>query len=119
MERFYLYLLFATSTEERQNLTLETHAHVKRLVANGNKAVKVEYQQRGKDLTVKARCEIIICAGAVNSPQLLELSGIGDPARLSSLGIKPIHNLPQVGENLSDHLGACLLYTSPSPRDRG
>jgi len=77
---------------------------VKRLVSSGNKLDKVEYQKRGKDLTVKARCEIIVCAGAVNSPQLLELSGIGDPDRLSSLGISPIHKLPQVGENLSDHL---------------
>jgi len=77
---------------KRKNLTLETHAHVKRLVSSGNKLDKVEYQKRGKDLTVKARREIIVCAGAVNSPQLLELSGIGDPDRLSSLGISPIQS---------------------------
>ena len=100
---------------KRNNLTLETHAHVKRLITNGNRAEKVEYQQRGKSVTVKARCEIILCAGAVNSPQLLELSGIGDPDRLKSLGIQPTHSLPHVGENLSDHLGADIVCRSRLP----
>ena len=99
----------------RKNLTLETHAHVKRLTATGSRVEQVHYRQRGKDLTAKARCEIIMCAGAVNSPQLLELSGIGDPDRISAAGITPVHSLPQVGENLSDHLGADIVCRSRLP----
>ncbi len=100
---------------KRNNLSLETHAHVTRLIASGNRVNQIEYLQKGRHITVKARREIIVSAGAVNSPQLLELSGIGNPERLNSVGITPLHSLPQVGENLSDHLGADIVCRSRLP----
>lgn len=99
----------------RNNLTLETNAHVKRLLSSADKVDRVEYRQNGRDITVKARAEIIVCAGSVNTPQLLELSGIGNPDNIEAHGIKTIHHLPQVGENLSDHLGGDFVCKSRLP----
>lgn len=99
----------------RKNLTLKTHAHVVGLITNGHKVEQVRYRLNGKEHTAKARCEIILSAGAVNSPQLLELSGIGNPDLLNANGITPVHNLTQVGENLSDHLGADIVCQSRLP----
>lgn len=100
---------------KRTNLTLTTEAHVTGLSGSNGKIDRVSYRKRGSAVTAKARCEIIVCAGAVNSPQLLELSGIGNTDRLKSLGVTPIHHLPQVGENLSDHLGADIVCQSRLP----
>ena len=69
----------------KKNLTLQTNAHVTRLLSNGSKIEQVEYTQHGKTITARARAEVIVCAGAVNSPQLLELSGIGNSQLLLSL----------------------------------
>lgn len=99
----------------RKNLTLITKAHVTKLIANGKRVDKLSYRKHGRDITVRAQREIIVSAGAVNSPQLLEVSGIGDTELLKSLGVTPIHNLPQVGENLSDHLGADIVCQSRLP----
>ncbi len=99
----------------RKNLTLKTKAQVKKLLGSGSKFDRVEYRQNGKDLTAKARAEIIVCAGSVNTPQLLELSGIGNPDNIEAHGIKTIHNLPHVGENLSDHLGGDIVCKSRLP----
>ncbi len=100
---------------KRNNLTLITNAQVTKLLANGKKIDRVIYQKNGKEVTVKTRCEVILSAGAVNSPQLLELSGIGNADRLQAHGITPIHSLPQVGENLSDHIGADIVCRSRLP----
>jgi choline dehydrogenase len=94
----------------RNNLTLITNATVTRVIFSGTRAVGVEFQtSRGRQV-VRARREVVLCAGAVNSPQLLMLSGIGDQQHLQSHGIEVVHHLPQVGQNLQDHLVAVLGF---------
>jgi choline dehydrogenase len=94
----------------RKNLTLITEASVTRLVVVGGRAVGVEFQKDGRRQFVRARREVVLCAGTVNSPQLLMLSGIGDGEQLRSHGIEVVHHSPQVGENLQDHLIAVLGF---------
>jgi choline dehydrogenase len=93
----------------RSNLTIITGAHTQRLVFEGKRCVGVEY--RGDtEYVAHARCEVILSAGAVNSPQLLELSGIGNGTRLQQLGIDVVQDLSGVGENLQDHLQLRMAY---------
>ena len=100
---------------KRPNLTIKTRAHVTRLEMQGNRVVGVSFKTGKLEETVKAHREVVLCAGAVNSPQLLELSGIGDAERLQSLGIKPVHHNRAVGEHLRDHLGADIVCKSRLP----
>ena len=91
---------------KRPNLAVHTHAHATALVLEGKKAVGVRYRKGGRNgqqVEVRARREVILSGGAVNSPQLLQLSGIGPASLLQSLGIPLQHDLPGVGENLRDH----------------
>ncbi|OBI52091.1 GMC family oxidoreductase [Mycobacterium sp. E796] len=94
----------------RENLTLVTNATVTRVVITDGRAVGVEFVKDGRTQFVRATCEVVVSAGAVNSPQLLMLSGIGPEKHLSQLGIKTIHHAPQVGQNLQDHLMAVLGF---------
>ncbi|MDQ7978998.1 GMC family oxidoreductase N-terminal domain-containing protein [Paraburkholderia sp. SARCC-3016] len=94
----------------RPNLTIITGAHTQRLVFEGKRCVGVEYRGNDVDYVAKAKCEVILSAGAVNSPQLLELSGIGNGARLQNLGIDVVRDLRGVGENLQDHLQLRMAY---------
>jgi choline dehydrogenase len=87
----------------RPNLRVETRALASRVLFEGKRAVGLEYRQGNKTRVVRARREVILSGGAINSPQLLELSGIGQGERLRSLGIDVVHELPGVGENLQDH----------------
>ena len=87
----------------RPNLKVETRALAQRVVLEGRKATGVVYAQAGKMVTARARREVILAGGAINSPQLLQLSGIGDGALLQRHGIAVAHDLPGVGENLQDH----------------
>ncbi|MFQ3594628.1 MAG: choline dehydrogenase [Sphingomonadaceae bacterium] len=87
---------------QRANLRVETEAQVSAILFEGKRAVGVRYRQHGMDVEAFAR-EIILCGGAVNSPQLLELSGIGDPEVLQAVGLPVRHALPGVGANLQDH----------------
>jgi len=89
---------------DRSNLTLVTEALARRVVFDGTRAVGVEYDQGGQRRIVRARREVVLCSGAVNSPQLLMLSGIGASTRLKEHGIDVVHHAPDVGQNLSDHL---------------
>jgi choline dehydrogenase-like flavoprotein len=101
-----------------------TSAHATRIVFDGTRAVGVEFEQDHRRHIVQARREVILCAGAVNSPQLLLLSGIGHFADLKRRGIDPIYHAPEVGANLRDHLFAYLgfevhgdtLYAANEPR---
>ncbi|MDA0368785.1 MAG: choline dehydrogenase [Proteobacteria bacterium] len=93
----------------RTNLLVETNADVRRIVFDGHRATGVEFVQGGYTRAVSARREVIVCAGAVNSPALLMHSGIGPAGPLIKLGISVIKDAPEVGANLQDHLGA---YTS-------
>jgi choline dehydrogenase len=94
----------------RPNLTVRTHAHVTRVVVEGRRAVGVEV-----DGEVTRAREVVLCGGAVNSPQLLLLSGIGPRDELERHGIPVVHDLPGVGANLQDHLAAGALYESRQP----
>ena len=95
---------------DRENLEIRQNAQVTRILFEGKRAVGVDYVRNGKTVRVKAGREVIVSAGAVNSPQILMLSGIGDGAQLSEFGIAPIHHAPQVGQNLQDHLGFDYIY---------
>jgi choline dehydrogenase len=99
---------------KRKNLTVKTRAFVQSIDFDGTHAKGVTYKQNGKTYQVNAG-EVVLSGGAINSPQLLQLSGVGDAEHLSSLGIKPVVNLPGVGENLQDHLEAYIQYGCPLP----
>jgi choline dehydrogenase len=88
----------------RGNLRVVTHAMVRRITLDGRRATGVEWLADNASFRARAGAEVILSAGAINSPKILELSGIGQPARLSALGIAVAHDLPGVGENLQDHL---------------
>jgi choline dehydrogenase len=88
----------------RTNLAVRTHALATRILFDGRRAVGVRYR-RGEELhEVLVRREVLVCAGPVNSPQLLKLSGVGPRAELAQHGISVVHELPGIGENLQDHL---------------
>ncbi|NEW38940.1 glucose-methanol-choline oxidoreductase [Nocardia cyriacigeorgica] len=99
---------------KRSNLTVLTGAHATKVLFDGTRAVGVEYLRDGRKQTVRARKEVVLCGGAVNSPQLLQLSGIGDQAHLRAHGIPVVHNVPEVGRNLADHLIALLGFAVDS-----
>lgn len=95
---------FLRPVRERANLQVMTGAHAERLLFEGTRCVGVQVRRDGQSASVRAAREVVLAAGAVNTPQLLELSGIGEPARLRESGIALRHALPGVGENLQDHL---------------
>ncbi|MFT8675786.1 MAG: choline dehydrogenase [Acetobacter sp.] len=108
----------------RKTLKVETHARVVRIVFEGRRAVGLVYRKGGQEFTVRARREVILSGGSINSPQLLKLSGIGPAAELKEHGIPVLADRPGVGENLQDHLEfyfqvACTqpvtLYSAMSP----
>ncbi len=94
----------------RPNLTVVTGAHVERIGFRGRRADSVTYRHHGAGHVVRAGREILPAAGAVGSPQLLQLSGIGDAAHLRDLGIEVIHNQPRVGRHLKDHFGVNYIF---------
>ncbi|GGO01078.1 choline dehydrogenase [Microbispora rosea subsp. aerata] len=95
---------------KRPNLTVKTRAFVTKILFEGKRAVGVEFD--GK--RVRAG-EVILCGGAINSPQLLQLSGVGDADHLKSLGVDVVHDLPGVGQNLQDHLEVYIQYACKQP----
>lgn len=100
---------------KRPNLTVTTRALVTRVLFEGKRAVGVEYR-RGKGAPQQVRAkEVILCGGAINSPQLLQLSGVGNAGELSALGIDVVHDLPGVGENMQDHLEVYIQYACKQP----
>ena len=94
---------YLAPVRHRPNLSVLTGACATKLVMEGGRVVAVEYRRGGELLTVRARCEVALAAGAVQSPQLLECSGIGNPEVLRRAGIAPHVELPAVGENYVDH----------------
>src|SRR6187399_389640 len=87
----------------RRNLDVTTRAFVTRVLFDGNRATGVEYVHRGSPHRVHAG-EVLLCGGAINSPQTLQLSGVGNADDLKALGITPVVDLPGVGEHMQDHL---------------
>lgn len=103
---------FLVPARKRANLTVVPFAHATQIVLQGNRATGVEYVCNGQEYTVHADREVILCGGAVNSPQLLMLSGIGPAAELARHKIEVAHDLPGVGENLQDHLFLPVAFES-------
>lgn len=99
----------------RANLRIETGAHAMAVLFEGSRACGVRYRQDGQVRTLRARREVLLCAGALQSPQLLQLSGVGPAALLRRFGIGVVRDLPGVGENLQDHLQIRLIYETRQP----
>ncbi len=99
----------------RTNLSVETKALTTRIIFEKQAAVGVEYVQGTRTKRVRATREVILSGGAINSPQLLQLSGIGAADELAALGIAPVHDLPGVGENLQDHLEVFVQHECREP----
>lgn len=107
---------YLNPVKSRPNLHIITHAQVDRVVIEGRRAVGVEYTDRaGKKYFVKARKETILSGGAINSPQLLMLSGVGEAKQLIENGIEVKQDLIGVGKNMQDHLQARLVYKTHEP----
>jgi choline dehydrogenase len=98
----------------RPNLTIQANAHSECLLLEGTRCVGVRYRVNGQVREARAGREVVVSAGAINSPQLLELSGIGQPDRLQSLGIPVRHALKGVGENLRDHYSPRMKWAVPT-----
>lgn len=101
---------FLRPARKRPNLAVATKAFAQRIVFEGRRAVGVEYLQDGELKTARAGASVILAAGALGSPHLLEVSGVGDAARLKALHIPVVHHAPGVGENLQDHLQLRCIY---------
>ena len=97
----------------RPNLTLQTEATATKVLFDGRRAVGVEFSQLGQRRVVRARREVVLAGGAVNTPQLLMLSGIGDREQLARHGIDVVADVPEVGQNMMDHLAVPLGFDVP------
>ncbi|MEP9321428.1 choline dehydrogenase [Pseudomonas sp. LABIM340] len=108
---------YLDQARERPNLTIVTHALTDRILFSGKRAIGATYLH-GDDNALKevrARREVLVCSGAIASPQLLQRSGVGPSALLRDLGIEVVHDLPGVGQNLQDHLEMYLQYACKQP----
>jgi choline dehydrogenase-like flavoprotein len=105
---------FLAPAKSRPNLTVLTQAHAIGIQFAGKRAVGMHFRHKGKTQTVAARREVILCGGALQSPQLLLLSGIGAADELAKVGIPLLHALPGVGKNLQDHLDFTFVYRCAS-----
>lgn len=114
-ERWSATQAFLEPALKRGNLTVWTGVQASRLLIESGRAVGVEYVLRDKRQQVRGVREVILCAGAVGSAQLLLLSGVGPPEQLERLGISVAAAIPGVGESLQDHLAAVLRWTCPQP----
>ncbi|MEK9640623.1 MAG: GMC family oxidoreductase N-terminal domain-containing protein [Alphaproteobacteria bacterium] len=103
---------YLNPAKKRRSLSIISKAQVYKIIFEGKKAIGVEYEIEGKKYYAHANNEIIISAGAIHSPQILQLSGIGNASELKDLGISVVADLPGVGKNLQDHVNAPLLYKS-------
>ena len=113
--RFSAARAYLHPVKRRRNLTVQCRALATKLITEGQTVVGVEYSLPfGRNKSVRAK-EVILCGGAFNSPQLLQVSGIGNESDLRSVGITPIHHLPGVGENLQDHLEVYVQQSCTQP----
>ncbi len=100
---------------DRKNLRIETRAFVSKVNFDGNRAVGVTYDRPGRRNRTATAGEVILCAGAISTPQILQLSGVGEKSLLQEHGIDVVEHLPGVGENLQDHLEVYIQYASKQP----
>ena len=101
---------------KRPNLKAETGARTTRIVIENGRATGVEYVQDGQRRIAHTEGEVLLCAGAVQSPHILQLSGVGDATALKAAGVTPVRDLPGVGANLQDHLDMVLSWETPAVR---
>ncbi len=99
----------------RSNLTIISRSLASKILISNKRATGIEYIKAGRTNIITARKDVILAAGAINSPKLLQLSGIGDAASVKSANIDPVHNLPGVGQNLQDHLELYLQFAVSKP----
>jgi choline dehydrogenase len=100
---------------KRPNLRVEIRALAHRVLFEGCRAIGLEYSRGEAVHRVRARRDVLLAGGSINSPQLLQLSGVGPGELLRTQGIAVIHDLPKVGENLQDHLNARVVYHARRP----
>jgi choline dehydrogenase-like flavoprotein len=110
---------FLRPARARDNLEVLTHALVTRVIVENGRAAGIEVEVGGEKKTLHARREVVLCAGAIQSPQLLMLSGIGDGEALRALGIEVRHHLPGVGANYHDHLAAGIVMEMKNSESYG
>jgi len=101
---------FLRPAKRRDTLQVKTHAQTERVIFDGKRAVGVRYRQNGVVKEIRATREVILCAGAIGSPQILQLSGVGPGALLQQHGLDVVHDMAGVGENLQDHLQLRCAY---------
>ena len=106
---------FLNPVKKRRNLTVRTGADVTRILVTGKRAHGVVFASGGKQFKVEATREVILSAGAINSPRLLLLSGIGPADELRAVGVEPVHDLPGVGKNLHDQLEVYITVEAAAP----
>ena len=99
----------------RPNLEVQTRAYVTKILFEGTRAVGVEYTKGRGGVQEVRTGEVVLCGGAINSPQLLQLSGVGNASELEALGVPVVHDLPGVGEHLQDHLEVYIQYACTQP----
>lgn len=113
--RFSAARAYLHPVKHRQNLDVKCRAMVTKLITEGKTVIGVEYSLPfGRRRKVSAK-EVIVCGGAFNSPQLLQVSGIGDSDHLRNVGVEPVHHLPGVGENMQDHLEVYVQHACTQP----
>jgi choline dehydrogenase len=113
--RFSASQAYLKPIRNRANLKVVTGAHVRRVIIEDKRAVGVEFDLAGRSNTVRARREIIISAGAIHSPKILLLSGVGDGRHLSDVGVPVVHDLPGVGQNYRDHVAIAVKQACTKP----
>ena len=101
---------FLKQATGRDNLRVATNALASRLLFEGRRCVGVSFRQQGNDREIRATREVILCSGAINSPHLLQISGVGPAAHLAEIGVPVVHDLPGVGANLQDHYVARVSH---------
>lgn len=111
-QRWSTAAAYLRPVEQRSNLTVITGARTTRIVVSRGRVVAVQYARGKAHEQVTVAGEALLCAGAVQSPHILQLSGIGNAARLKEAGVAPVHDLPGVGENLQDHLDVIMNWRS-------
>ncbi len=106
---------YLNPVKSRKNLTIVTHALVERILFDGRRATGIAWSVKDNACEARARTEVVLSAGAIGSPQILMLSGVGPAVHLQATGIAPIHDLPGIGRNLQDHLQIRSIYRTREP----
>ncbi len=114
-KRFAAYRAYLEPALARPNLTFETNALASRLIVEDGRCTGVEYLQHSRHHKARASAEVIVCAGAIESPKILLLSGIGDPKELKAVGVEPLVDLPGVGRNFHNHVLTGVIHESLQP----